>query len=334
MSNIPTKFTGLHSHSTMGSVFDATGSPQEHIDFVLKNGGDSLALTDHGNMNGYAYQYLHAQKLKKAGVPWKSIYGAEVYHIPSLVKWKELYEKAKESGELSKRKKKVDKVIEEHLGDEMASTLAEVETIADIKRESDDQESTPSTPSGDATPDADDSGGTIIENEEESKTNKYKNPIYQRNHLVLLAKNDAGLKSLFRIISDSAADGFYRYPRVDLDSLRKHANGNIIATSACLSGDSRLETSHGLLMIKEVCNLLQKGEDIFCLSFSESEQRIKFSKILNGKLTKKNAKVIKITLSNGKSLKLTTDHKVYTNKGWVEAGELKKLPGIKVLSIS
>jgi DNA polymerase-3 subunit alpha len=49
----PKRFVGLHSHSTF-STFDAIGRPQDHIDFVLRNGGDALALTDHGNMNGFS----------------------------------------------------------------------------------------------------------------------------------------------------------------------------------------------------------------------------------------------------------------------------------------
>ena len=39
------------------------------MDFAYKNGCDALALTDHGNMNGLAYQVLHAKKMKEAGIP-------------------------------------------------------------------------------------------------------------------------------------------------------------------------------------------------------------------------------------------------------------------------
>ena len=49
-SKIP--FVGLHAHSVAGSVFDAIGYPQVHMDFAYENGSDALALTDHGNMNG------------------------------------------------------------------------------------------------------------------------------------------------------------------------------------------------------------------------------------------------------------------------------------------
>ena len=92
-SNIP--FVGLHAHSVAGSPFDALGYPPEHMDFAYDNGMDALALTDHGNMNGLAWQVLHAKKMKKEGKEFKPIFGCEAYFIPSVAKWKEEYEEIK-----------------------------------------------------------------------------------------------------------------------------------------------------------------------------------------------------------------------------------------------
>ena len=99
------KFVGLHAHSTSGSPFDAIGYPPEHMDFAYDNGMDALALTDHGNMNGLAYQVLHAKKMKKSGRDFKPIYGVEAYFHPDLEEWFKLKEqlardkkKAKEIG--------------------------------------------------------------------------------------------------------------------------------------------------------------------------------------------------------------------------------------------
>ena len=92
-SNIP--FVGLHAHSVAGSPFDALGYPPEHMDFAHENGMDALALTDHGNMNGLAWQVLHAKKMKKEGKEFKPIFGCEAYFIPSVAKWKEEYEEIK-----------------------------------------------------------------------------------------------------------------------------------------------------------------------------------------------------------------------------------------------
>ena len=90
------KFVGLHAHSVAGSIFDAIGYPQAHMDFAYKNGCDALALTDHGNMNGLAYQVLHAKKMKDAGQDFKPIFGCEAYFIPSIEDWKEEYTRAME----------------------------------------------------------------------------------------------------------------------------------------------------------------------------------------------------------------------------------------------
>jgi DNA polymerase-3 subunit alpha len=89
------KFVGLHAHSGVGSPFDGFGYPQEHMDFAHKNGSEALALTDHGNMNGFAYQIIHAKKMKEQGRDFKPIFGVEAYFIPSVKEWRKEYEEAK-----------------------------------------------------------------------------------------------------------------------------------------------------------------------------------------------------------------------------------------------
>jgi len=87
---------GLHAHSVAGSIFDAIGYPQDHMDFAYENGMDAIALTDHGNMNGLAYQVIHARKMKEEGKNFKPIFGCEAYFIPSVKEWREEYESAME----------------------------------------------------------------------------------------------------------------------------------------------------------------------------------------------------------------------------------------------
>ena len=93
-SSIP--FVGLHAHSTAGSPFDAIGYPQQHMNFAYENGMDALALTDHGNCNGLAYQVLHAKSMEKEGKVFKPIYGCEAYFIPSIQKWQDVYDQSKQ----------------------------------------------------------------------------------------------------------------------------------------------------------------------------------------------------------------------------------------------
>jgi DNA polymerase-3 subunit alpha len=119
-SSIP--FVGLHAHSVAGSIFDALGYPQEHMDFAFENGMDALALTDHGNMNGLPHQVLHAKKMREDGRDFKPIFGIEAYFIPSLDEWREDYEAAKED---KKRRKTLSKdVTATTVEDEEASKKA------------------------------------------------------------------------------------------------------------------------------------------------------------------------------------------------------------------
>ena len=96
------KFTNLHGHSVAGSPFDALGYPQEHMDYAYENGCDALALTDHGNMNGFAYQYLHANQMKKDGKEFKPIFGVEAYYVDSVKAILEANEKEKTEGKKEK----------------------------------------------------------------------------------------------------------------------------------------------------------------------------------------------------------------------------------------
>ena len=100
------KFVGLHAHSVAGSIFDAIGYPQDHMDFAYENGSDALALTDHGNMNGLAYQVIHARKMKAEGKEFKPIFGCEAYFLPSLDEWRTEYNRAMEDKKRARALKK------------------------------------------------------------------------------------------------------------------------------------------------------------------------------------------------------------------------------------
>jgi len=102
MTNKKIPFVGLHAHSVAGSIFDALGFPNEHMDFCYENGGEALALTDHGNMNGFSHQFLHWKKMQAEGKDFKPIFGVEAYFIPSIEEWREEYDRIKEDKKLSK----------------------------------------------------------------------------------------------------------------------------------------------------------------------------------------------------------------------------------------
>lgn len=94
------------------------------------------------------------------------------------------------------------------------------------------------------TSDADDetidvSNQLTIENEDESKSNKFSNPVNRRHHLVLLPKNQKGLLEIFSLTSRAYLEGFYRFPRIDVKMMKDVCKGgNVIASSACLAGQN------------------------------------------------------------------------------------------------
>ena len=54
-------------------------------------------------------------------------------------------------------------------------------------------------------------------------------------HMILLAKDNEGLKNLINIVSVASLKGFYKKPRIDLNYIREHKEG-LICTTACVSG--------------------------------------------------------------------------------------------------
>ena len=55
-------------------------------------------------------------------------------------------------------------------------------------------------------------------------------------HLILLCKDETGYRNLSHMVSQSYTEGFYIKPRIDMDLLRKRAEG-LICLSACLAGE-------------------------------------------------------------------------------------------------
>jgi DNA polymerase-3 subunit alpha len=64
------------------------------------------------------------------------------------------------------------------------------------------------------------------------------------SHLVLLARNREGYQNLVKLSSIGFLEGFYRRPRIDRDTLERHASG-VIGLAACLSGEISLYLRQG-----------------------------------------------------------------------------------------
>jgi DNA polymerase-3 subunit alpha len=201
---VPSRFVGLHSHSGF-STFDGLDYPQEHIDYVLENGMDAWSLTDHGHMNGFAHAYLHAEKLRKSGKNFKFVPGCEMYVHPDLKQWHRDLEKSKEKPAKDE------------------SILTPLTAVVDGNDETTDIGT--------------DEAALTIENEDETKSGKYNDPVKRRHHLVVLPKTSVGLQRLFHLVSRGYLEGFYRFPRVDYAMLKEAAQGgHLMVSSACLGG--------------------------------------------------------------------------------------------------
>ncbi len=261
---------------------------------------DAWALTDHGNGNGHAHAKNSAAKIQKKGIKYRQLYGVEFYFVPSLTQWSLDYEAHKQS-------------IKD------AKSAAEAEKRA-------------KTPT-DVDADEEEQGGLVVEDENETKTVDVKSKDWQRRyHLVAVAKNKNGLANLYRLVKLSYKDGFYRYPRIDFDLLSKYGS-DIIWSSACLTGDAKLVTDRGTETLLSVIERYRLGENPMVLSFNEECKELQFKRVLWGDKTRSAAKIVMIKMADGKEVRLTPDHQVLTDKGWLRSDELKKNIPVKILSL-
>lgn len=84
-----------------------------------------------------------------------------------------------------------------------------------------------------------DAAQTGIEYHDQLNDNMGKGNAYQRSrpyHITILAQNDTGLKNLFKLVSISHLNYFYRVPRIPRSVLEKHREGLLIG-SGCDKGE-------------------------------------------------------------------------------------------------
>ena len=225
----PDRFVGLHAHDGF-STFDGLGYPQEHIDYIINNGMDAWALTNHGHMNSFCHAYLHTQKINKAGANFKFIPGCEMYVHPDLEAWHLDYE-------IRKAAKKGDQQALMRLREEREKLVTPLIARVDGDDEILDVSTNPAA--------------LTIENEEESKSGKFYDPIKRRHHLVVLPKTSVGLQRLFHLVSRGYLEGFYRFPRIDYRMLKEAAKGgHLMVSTACIGGPMAYEVFRHLQEIE------------------------------------------------------------------------------------
>lgn len=157
---------------------------------------DALAITNHGNMNSFPECYEKAKDLKKQGRDFKFIPGVEAYYIASLNDWQV------------------------------------AKAAADQKRKEEREAAQSKRPAAD---DSDDPGVAVEDEDASKRIDKFLDPVNRRHHLVLLPKSRKGLENIFRLVSRSNREGYYRFPRIDARMLKEHGE-DVVVSTACVAG--------------------------------------------------------------------------------------------------
>ena len=89
---------------------------------------------------------------------------------------------------------------------------------------------------------------------EDNITDKY------NHHLILIAKNDEGLRNLFKLSTLAYKEGFYYKPRIDYELLEEYGKG-LIALTACLKGVPTYYAS--INEVQKAKEWVKKLKDIF-----------------------------------------------------------------------
>ena len=106
----------------------------------------------------------------------------------------------------------------------------------------------------------------------------------QRNHLILLAKNQDGFQNLLKIVSLAGTEGKYIKPRIDINEIQKNNWGDgIIALTACMAG--RMSRYAEQNNIEEMSSWYDTLTETFDDAYVELQSHgVEEQRILNNKL--------------------------------------------------
>ena len=166
-----------------------------------------------------------------------------------------------------------------------------------------------------------------------------RNPINRRYHLVLLAKNETGLKNLFKLISQSNSDyNYYRYPRIDYKMLEEHSEG-LICLSACMG--SRMANVYFKYkdkknkeeqIIKEMTEVAEKHRSIFGkdyyleLQWNAFEDQHTIKQYIIQVAQKLDIKLVSTTDAHYHKPELWQSREMYKRLAWLSKGKGEPLP--------
>jgi hypothetical protein len=115
--------------------------------------------------------------------------------------------------------------------------------------------------------------------------------------------------------------------------LRNGQGGRVeTLAGACLALDTKIELLDGRsLELNEIIKEFEEGKELWSYSINSKDNQIIAGKIINAQVTRKNADLVKVKLSNGKEEIVTPDHKFcvwetqeHLNWNYIQAQELKE----------
>jgi len=139
---------------------------------------------------------------------------------------------------------------------------------------------------------------------------------------VLAKYHPHGDAAVYEALVRMAQDFTLRYPLIQ-------GQGNF----GCFTGDTKVRLCDGRsLSFKELIREQEEGKRHWGFTFNPRTQKIEIAEIKNPRLTRKNEKLIEITLDNGKKIKCTLDHQFMLRDGsYKQAKDLK--PGDSLMPL-
>lgn len=105
--------------------------------------------------------------------------------------------------------------------------------------------------------------------------------------------------------------------------LEKDKNFEYAGVNPCISGDTMVKTDKGDIKMVDLLKRYKDGEKFKAYSYNISTGDVELKSITNAIKTRENTNIIELELEDGTTVKLTPDHKVFTeNRGYIEAGRL------------
>lgn len=93
-----------------------------------------------------------------------------------------------------------------------------------------------------------------------------------------------------------------------------------VCTNPCVTGDTIIQTNAGPKRVQE---LAEEKAVFYTVAYNAETQKTE-TQVARAFKTRENADLLRVRTKSGKEIKLTPDHRVYTDKGWVEARNLTK----------